>query len=161
MAADEPLRGVGPPAEGNRVTAHDADRTDAHPTRPSWRRAILFGLLAALLAVLAFLPLLDALFTGNADVVTGIALLIYYALGVVIGYFSPIWWTAALLAWPCVLFSVSNLAAARSDAGAQRGLPVALVVLVVPLALALGGAYLGKILAARRSTTGLTRDRLS
>ena len=132
-----------------------------HTTRPSWRRGILFGLLAALLAVIAFLPLLDAIFTGNADIVTGIAFLIYYALGVVIGYFSPIWWSAALLAWSCVLFSVSNLAAAQSDAGAQRGLPVALVVLVVPLTLALGGAYLGKILAARRSTTGLAKDQLS
>jgi hypothetical protein len=133
------------------------DRT----TRPSWRRGILFGLLAALLAIIAFLPLLGALFTGEADIVTGIAFLMYYALGVAVGYFSPIWWSAALLAWPCVLFSVSNLAAAQSDAGAQRGLPVALVVLVVPLALALGGAYLGKILAARRSTTGLARDRSS
>src|SRR6266576_4292957 len=124
---------------------------DDRTTRPIWPRAIAFVALALLFGVVAFVPLFGALFTGTLDIVVGLALVLYYVLGAVIGYFSRIWWSSALLAWPCVLFSVNNLAVAPSDPAVQQGLPVAVVVLVVPLALALGGGYLGKILAERRS----------
>jgi hypothetical protein len=126
---------------------------DDQTTRPNWRRGIAFGVLALLLAVVVFLPLLDALFTGNADIVTGAALLLYYLVGAVIGYFSRIWWSSALLAWPCILFSLNNVAVAPFDPAVQRALPVAFVVLFVPLMPALGGGSLGKILAARRGGT--------
>jgi len=107
--------------------------------------------LAVPLGVVAFFPLFGVLFTGNFDpLLVSLSLGGYLLGGVMIGYFNPSRWAVAgVLAWPCVLQSLYNLVLATADPAVQRAAPVAFIVLVVPLATALAGAYFGGLIARR------------
>ena len=75
----------------------------------------------------------------------------YFVFGFAIGYLNPhSWLVAGALAWLAVLDAVYNLAYAFGDPGYPRGAAaVAVLLLVVPLLVALSGAYAGRGLALR------------
>lgn len=109
--------------------------------------------LAVLVGVLGFIPLWPILFVGPASIanwgpsdfaLVGLTLSIYFVCGAVIGYLKPSTWIiAGLLAWLCILGSLSNLALVPSTPEVRKAIPLALLLLVLPLTFALGGAYLG------------------
>jgi hypothetical protein len=102
--------------------------------------------LAVLAGFIAFIPLFGVLFSGPVNVAewsagnvlaASVTLIAYFIGGYLIGRWSRrSWGLAAVLAWPCVLSSLANLAGGT-------GISLAVVVLVVPAAVALTGGYLG------------------
>lgn len=123
-------------------------------------RTARFAALAAAIGFVAFIPLFGVLFTGPADIarweagevaLAAISLVAFFGGGAAIGYFGrSLWPIAAILAWPCVVASLTNLVAATSDPGVRSGVPSALMVLVVPLSVALAGGYVGQRLSAKQ-----------
>ena len=115
-------------------------------------RTIGFAILALPIGLVAFVPLFGVLFGGpeitrwsTGDfAAAGITLTVYLVAGAVFGYFCRrLWIVAGLLTWPCVGLSLYNLVAGASDPMVRQAMPVALAVLVVPLAVALLGGYAG------------------
>ena len=117
--------------------------------------------LALVTGVLGFLPLAPVLFIGPVNIAqwgavnfaeVGLTLGIYLVCGAAIGFLKPgSWMIAALLAWLCVFLSLYNLALAPSTPEVQKAIPLALVILVLPLVFSLGGAYLGRNWRQRRA----------
>jgi hypothetical protein len=122
--------------------------------------------LAVLVGVFGFIPLLPMLFVGPASIaewgpsnfaLVGLTLSIYFVCGAVIGYLKPgTWIIAGLLAWLCIVGSLSNLALAASTPEVRKAIPLALLLLVLPLTFALGGAYVGR--TCRRRPHHKNRD---
>ena len=104
-------------------------------------------MLALVAGLVGFIPLFGALFLGPANVAewpagsllaAAATLIAYFIGGAVIGRWDRhLWGLAVLLAWPCVLSSLWNLALGA-------GVSLALIVLIVPAAAALAGGYLGR-----------------
>lgn len=121
-----------------------------------------FGLvvLALVVGVLGFIPLFSVLFVAPVSItawgasnvgVAGLTLGIYFVGGAAIGYSKPSGWIiGALLAWPGVFSSLSNLALAISTPEVRKAIPLAVLVLLVPMAFALSGAYLGRTWRRRK-----------
>jgi hypothetical protein len=104
--------------------------------------------LLVLAGLIAFIPLFGVLFTGPVNVAdwpvgsvlaASVTLIAYFIGGLLLGRWNPrLWGVAALLAWPCVLSSLANLAGGT-------GVSLALILLVVPTAAALAGDYLERM----------------
>jgi hypothetical protein len=103
--------------------------------------------LTVVAGLIAFIPLLGVLFTGPVNVAewpagyvlaASVTLIAYFIGGVLLGRWDRrLWGLAGVLAWPCVLTSLANLARGT-------GFSLALIVLVVPTAAALAAGYLGR-----------------
>lgn len=116
--------------------------------------------MALVIGVLGFIPLTPILFVGPVNITrwaavnfaeVGLTVGIYLVCGAAIGFLKPgAWMIASVLAWLCVALSLYNLALAPSTPEVQKAIPLALVVLVLPLVFALTGAYLGRNWRQRR-----------
>lgn len=135
------------------------DRATVQPDRATVARTAGFAVLAIPVGVVAFFPLFGVLFAGPAEIsewkagdiaAAGISLAAFLAAGGAFGYINRTRWPlAGILAWPCVLVSLTTLAAAASDPAVRKAVPTALMLLVVPLAVVLAGGYLGRTLVGR------------
>jgi len=132
-----------------------SDQRRRRPSPGGIVQAVGIALLAFVVGVLGFIPLGPIVFLGPVRIAEwgrtdfalfGLTLGIYLVGGALIGYLKPhVWFVAALLAWVAVLISAYNLASASSTPSVRPAVPLALLILFLPLAFALGGAYLGRL----------------
>ena len=118
-------------------------------------QAVGLALLALVVGVLGFIPVGTIVFLGPvrfADwgktdlVLFALTLGIYLVGGALIGYLKPgAWFIATGLAWVAISISVYNLASASSTPSVRPVVPLALLLLFLPVGFALGGAYLGRL----------------
>jgi hypothetical protein len=115
-------------------------------TKSSVLQATAVIVLAVVTGFVAFIPLFGVLFSGPVNVgewsadnmlAASVTLIAYFIGGYLIGRWNrALWGLAAVLAWPCVLSSLANLAGGT-------GISLAVIVLIVPATVALIGGYLG------------------
>jgi hypothetical protein len=132
-----------------------SDKRRRPPSLGGVLQAIGLGLLALVVGVLGFIPVGPIVFLGPVRIAewgkTDFALFaltlgIYVVGGALIGYLKPgVWFVAAVLAWVAVITSTYNLVSARSTPSVRSVVPLALLLLFLPLAVSLGGAYFGRV----------------
>jgi hypothetical protein len=131
-------------------------------------RGIIFALVAGLVG---FVPFFLVQFTGSPSISewstsqlvgTGLMLVIYFGAAIWIGYAFPRkWFFAAFVAWTTVLHAVTNMQ--RVEVMQRVDVPAGVIVqqvdtftlfviLLVPLGVAIGGSFLGRIRRLTRTS---------
>jgi len=116
-----------------------------------------------------FFPFVFTQFTGSPNIGdwvieqfigAGLTLALFFLAGAAIGYLYPrFWFVAAAIAWFSVLTTVANVNPPEAPPGVivQRVDPITLLALfVLPLAVAIGGAYMGKTRRVRIASRSAT-----